>query len=351
MKIDMILPQRKGLARGLYEKPIINENVNVIQREPKKYLFSSIIDKFSYAYFVRSKVGKGIKHITGENLGYLLYFIPKEKTIVTCHGINIPYLNYFPLHYKLFYRVCLNGMARAEKILAVSNRAKKDVLTYTNVHEDNIEVIYEGINHEIFYPNPGNHIKSKFNLNENDKIILYVGSEQPRKNLPTLVEAVFKLKEKIPNIKLIKVGHAGWPGARDELVKQIEHLGLQKDVIFAGIYPNEELPKFYNSGDVFVFPSYSEGFGVPPIEAMACGLPVITTNKTSLPEIVGDAAIKLSDPFDSQLLADTIQEVLLNDELRSDMKKKGIEQAKKYSWEKYAKDVWELYNKMIFEGL
>lgn len=346
MKIDLILPPRKNLQIGLYETPLINERINIIQREPKLYPFSYLLDKFDYARFVRSKVGSGIKHLTDEGLGYILYFIPVEKSIVTCHGINIPYLDYFSPSAKLFYSFCLNGMSRAEKILAVSNQAKKDVLTYTDIPEGKIEVIYEGVDHEFFYPNPGDYIKNTFNLNEKDKIILYIGSEQPRKNIPTLIEAFYKLKKKMPDIKLIKVGPPGWVGVREKLLRQIELLGLQKDVLFAGEYANNELPKFYNSADLFVFPSFSEGFGAPPLEALACGLPVITTDKTSLPEVVGDAGIKLSDPFDSQLLADTMEEVLNNEGLRLDMKRKGIEHASKFSWEKYGKEVWKVYERV-----
>ncbi|VVB60058.1 D-inositol-3-phosphate glycosyltransferase [uncultured archaeon] len=344
MDVDLIIPPRKGLAKGEYESLLISEETNVIQAEPKQV--SGLISKLDYIRFVRSKLGSGVKHITDDGLGYLLYFIPTEKSIVTCHGINIPYLDYFSARTKLIYGFCLKCMSRATRVHAVSNWAKRDILTYTKVPADRIDVVRFGLNSKIFRPRNGSYIRDTFGIPEKNKIVLYVGSEQPRKNVPTLIEAFYRLKKKMPNVTLVKVGTDGWPGMRERVLKQIESLGLQKDVIFAGWYPNNELPKLYNSADVFVFPSYSEGFGVPPLEALACGLPVITTDKTSLPEIVGDAAIKLSDPFDSKLLADAMEKVLTNNGLKQDMIKKGLKQAKEFTWEKYTKGVYKIYEEV-----
>lgn len=344
MDVDLIIPPRNGLAKGVYETLIINKNTKVIQTEPKVYPFSMVLGKLEYAKYVRSRIGTGIKHITDDGLGYLLHFIPTGKSIVTCHGINIPYLDYIHAGTKLFYNVCLNGMNRADRILAVSNWAKQDVLTYTKVPAEKIDVVRLGVDHSNFYPEPGNYIRDTFNISEKDKIILYVGSEQPRKNVPTLIDAFYRLKKKMPNVKLVKVGPAGWVGVRENNLKQIERLDLKKDIIFTRTYANSELPKVYNSADMFVFPSYSEGFGIPPLEALACGLPVVTTDKTSIPEIVGDAAIKLSDPFNSQLLADTMEKVLSNSGLRQDMIKKGLKQAKEFSWKSYVKGVYKTYD-------
>lgn len=343
VNVDLIIPPRNCLAKGVYETVIIRSNTNVLQSEFKVYPLSSVLGKLDYAMYVRSRIGNGIKHITDDCLGYLLYFIPPEKTIVTCHGINIPHIDYFPTGARLFYNICLKGMSRAHRVVAVSNWAKKDVLTYTKIPADRIDVVRLGIDHANFRLRPGNYLRDTFNISEKDKVILYVGSEQPRKNVSTLIDAFYNLKKKMPNIKLVKVGPAGWTGTREKILEQINILGLQKDIIFAGTYPNSELPKVYNSADLFVFPSYSEGFGMPPLEALACGLPVITTDKTSIPEIVGDAAIKLSDPFNSQLLADTMKGVLSNNGLRQDMINKGLKQAKGFSWDNYAKEIYKIY--------
>jgi len=191
-------------------------------------------------------------------------------------------------------------------------------------------------------------IRDRYKIDGNEKVILYVGAEQPRKNLDTLIKAFYKLKKKMPETRLIKIGPPYWKGARKKLLDLILSLNLQKDVIFINFVPEEDLPIFYNIADLFVLPSYYEGFGQPPLEAMACGCPIITTNKSSIPEVVGDAAIKLDNPFDVKLLSKTMEEVLTNEGLRKDMIKEGLKQAKTFSWEKYADDVYEIY-KEVYE--
>lgn len=360
-KIDLILPPRDNPIDILIE-PLISDDVNIICKKPLNLRLgsnlSSLIEKTFYMKYVKSKIGKDtVKHMVREGEAYMLHFMQINNLVVTCHGINIPYLNYFSSKNRFFYDINLKGMKKADRIIAVSKEAKKDIINYVKYPEDKIDVVYHGVDHKTFFPNHTDEItdeiketiRKRYNIGYDDKIILNVGSEQPRKNISTLFKAFYKLKKTIPNIKLLRVGPFDWKGAHNKSVRLIKQLHLEKDIIYAGIFPNKELPLFYNAADLFVFPSYSEGFGIPNLEALACGCPIVTTDKTSIPEVVGDAAIKLNDPFNVDILAKTMEKILTNESLQETMIKKGLAQANKFSWEKYTKETYEVYKKIGYE--
>jgi glycosyltransferase involved in cell wall biosynthesis len=146
--------------------------------------------------------------------------------------------------------------------------------------------------------------------------------------------------------KLVIVGGKGWK--YDDIFRNIEALNLQEDVIFTGYVPKEDLVKFYNLADLFVYPSLYEGFGLPPLEAMACGCPVITSNTSSLPEVVGDAGIMVN-PYDVNELVKVMYEVLTNEGLKKELSKKGLERAKLFDWKKTAEETWKAYE-MVYHG-
>jgi len=156
-----------------------------------------------------------------------------------------------------------------------------------------------------------------------------------------------KKEARFKDLKLVKVGQAGGEEAdfRKQTMEVINSLNLNQEVIITDIVPESELPVYYSGAAVFVLPSLYEGFGLPPLEAMACGCPVITSNTSSLPEVVGDAGIMV-DPYDADNLAKAMRQVLTNDELRADMVRKGLEQAKKFSWERAAEQTQEVYGKV-----
>jgi glycosyltransferase involved in cell wall biosynthesis len=140
--------------------------------------------------------------------------------------------------------------------------------------------------------------------------------------------------------KLVNIGAMGWK--HENVLEEIQKLNLQDDVIFPGYVPDDDLVKFYNAADLLVYPSLYEGFGLPPLEAMACGTPVITSNTSSLPEVVGDAGIMV-DPVDIDALTESIYQVLNNPNLQEDMQKNGLERSKIFTWEKTAKETWKIY--------
>ena len=160
----------------------------------------------------------------------------------------------------------------------------------------------------------------------------------------------FKLaKKEIRNLKFIKAGKPNTPKARQELLKFIDRENLKEDVLFFEYIPEKDMADFYSTLDLFLYPIEYAGFGLPPLEAMACGCPVITSNTSSLPEVVGDAGIMV-DPNNVDELAKQMERVLTDEKLRKEMIKKGLKQAKKFSWEKCARETLKVYEEVIKEN-
>ncbi len=172
-------------------------------------------------------------------------------------------------------------------------------------------------------------------------MILHVGTIEPRKNIARLIRAFAHAKRtaRLPH-KLVLVGARGWKYT--EVDEAIEQPKIAHDVIFPGYVPQEELPSWYQAAELFVYPSIYEGFGLPPLDAMASGVPVITSNASSLPEVVGGAAIQVA-PDDEQAIADAMMRALSDKPLREEMRARGIAQAKKFSWEHAAQETVAIY--------
>ena len=244
--------------------------------------------------------------------------------------------------YKLFLPRTLKN---ADKIIAISQNTKDDLIKHFNIPEEKIRVIYLAANksYKLLPKEEINKIKIKYNLNYS--FILYVGTLEPRKNIVRLIEAFYKARnENSINHKLVFTGRKGWK--YENIFNKIKELNLEKDIIFTGYVSDEDLPALYNTADLFVYPSIYEGFGLPPLEAMACGTPVITSNVSSLPEVVGNAGIMVN-PYNVNELADKITEVLTNEELKKELSQKGLERAKLFSWEKCAKETMEVFEEAI----
>lgn len=287
-------------------------------------------------------------HVVDLYQAYILSHIKNQKNIVSCYDI-IPAVipDGFRASLGLF-KFNLNGLRSANKIIVPSISTKKDLIEYAKILDDQVAVIPFGVEHKIFKLLGNKYeiraqLRQKYKIPEKDHIVLYVGGDYPRKNVPTLLKAFTMLKD---DATLIKIGGDLLPRGGKKSINLMKKLGIQHKIIDIPREHMKNLPVFYNAADVFVFPSYYEGFGIPNLEAMACGCPVVTTNCSSIPEVVGDAAIKINDPFDYKLLADKIKEVLTNEGLRLDMIKKGLIQARKFSWEKYANGVYDVYKEV-----
>jgi len=233
------------------------------------------------------------------------------------------------------------GIRKATGIIAVSQSTKDDLIHYLDIPDERISVVYEGIDHSLFQP-----VSHRI---YNYPYILFVGSEQPRKNFPTLLKAFSQLKSepRFKELKLVKVGKAGGQEAnfRNQTMGIIESLNLSSEVIFTNFVPEADLPAYYSGAEIFVLPSLYEGFGFPVLEAMACACPVITSNVSSLPEVAGKAGIMVN-PHSIDSLAQAMRQVLTNSELRDSMIRRGLEQAKRFSWEKAAEQTLKVYNKL-----
>jgi len=278
------------------------------------------------------------------------------KKVVTFHDLSfVRHPEFFSLK-RRFWHKFINPRRLAQEadtIIAVSESTKQDLVELYKVKPGKIKVIYSGVDtrYKIFTPPLAEggardtryktkKIKNKYHLP--NKFILYLGTIEPRKNLIGLIKAYEILMKKflIPNSKflipkLVIAGTKGW--LYENILKTVHQSKYSKDIIFTGFIENEDKPYLYNLASLFVYPSFYEGFGFPPLEAMACGVPAITSNVSSLPEIVGDAGIMV-DPYKPGELAWAMEMILSDEKLCQRLSEKGIEQAKKFSWEKCAEN-------------
>ncbi len=304
-----------------------------------------IIDRYlRYPYLVKKRVKKGnVKHMPSHEFAYLFRFVKLEKVIITLHHL-IPYVvSDFDNESSFFWRLNVKEMKKADRIITVSNFSKNEIVNHVGYPEAKIAVIYHGVDYERFKPAPRDEkLMSKYELPVDKKLILYVGSEHPRKNVPTLIKAFSKLKKVNEGVKLVKVGNPAWKNEREKLLRLIYELGLESEVLFLNYVPEEDLPKLYNAADLFVLPSLYEGFGVPLLEAMASGTPVVASNSSSIPELVGDAGVMV-DPNDFEGLAQAMYKVLTNVNLSREMIQRGLRRANLFTWEKAAEQTLEVY--------
>jgi len=233
------------------------------------------------------------------------------------------------------------SIKKASNIVTISEFSKSEICGYYGVPAERISVVNPAIDHNIFFPRDKTNsekVKNKYGIKTN--YILSVCTIEPRKNLTGTLDAYKKLPDEIKNkYSLVLVGGKGW--LDEELNEKIEALSSKYSVIKTGYVPDEELPSLYSGASVFVFPSFYEGFGMPPLEAMACGVPVITSNNSSLPEVVGDAGIMI-EAKDTVKLAKQIEKVLTDNKFAEGLRVKGLLRAKKFSWHKSARNLLEV---------
>jgi mannosyltransferase B len=233
---------------------------------------------------------------------------------------------------------------RSDLILTISESAKSDIIKHFNVDEKKIEIVTPGIDLEKYLHNYTDmeleNVRKKYKLPEN--YILYLGTIEPRKNIERTIKAFIKYKKEVKDdLKFVIVGGKGWK--YDNIMKLIESMGT--DIILTGYIDEEDKIPIYKLAQIFAFPSLYEGFGMPVLEAMAAGVPVITSNVSSLPEVAGDAAI-LVDPLNEDEIFEAYKKILSDKKLQLEMIEKGLEQAKKFEWKESAKVLEQIYEKM-----
>lgn len=239
---------------------------------------------------------------------------------------------------------------RAKKIISVSESTKHDIQDFFSVDQKKIEVIYEGVDHKRFSKFPPRedyrgYLRGRYKI-RND-YILFVGTLEPRKNLIRLLEAFYKLLSDNPEYKrkyqLLLAGAKGW--LYDTIFEEVKSRGLSANVLFSGYIDEKDLPLLYQNATIFVYPSLYEGFGLPVLEAMASGAPIITSNLSAMPEITGTAAM-LCDPTDVEGLASAMQRFLEDEKLRTSYSERALAQAKKFTWEKCAAQTFQIYREV-----
>lgn len=294
-----------------------------------------------------------VYHFTSQNLASLLLFRrPPGNVVVTVHDI-IPYMlrdnprlsSYRTVADRLFDRLAMAGLERADRLLADSHYTKSCLVEYLETPPEKIEVVYLGIDHEHFRPLavPGT-VHERFRLPVGRRYLIYVGSEDPRKNLGTLVRALAEVRRDVPNVELIKVGRAHFDRQRQMLIRLAHELGVRAAVHFLDDVAEEDLPLLYNLADVCVMPSTYEGFGFPALEAMACGTPVVCANAASLPELVGDAALTFEHGPDSvKGLAMAIRRVLSEPDLAATLRTRGQARAATFRWSECVRRVLDVF--------
>jgi glycosyltransferase involved in cell wall biosynthesis len=307
----------------------------------------------------------GLNKLIFEQIYLPIYLLLKRPDIYFSPSIVLPFISLSPsvvvvydLVFKIFpkyYRGLINifylkmffkrSLINAKKIIAISESTKRELVNIYNIPEEKIKVIHLAAAKEYrLYEDKDQlaKIREKYKLPK--KYLLYVGTIEARKNVKGIIRAYFALPDKIRfSTKLVLCGKKGW-GVGD-LEKRLADHQEKDSVIFLDYVDGTDLPLIYNLASLFVYPSFYEGFGLPILEAMACGVPVITSNCSSMPEVSGDAAL-LVDPNNISEISDKMKDVLEHSELAMELRSKGMERAKMFSWERAGKETFELLEKV-----
>lgn len=262
--------------------------------------------------------------------------IPTAKQVITIHDLlPVKYPEIYP-RMRFYFRHILPVLIKASSaIITISEATKNDIIDFYRIKNKPIYVIPCGINKNIFYPVNELQIEiinRKYNLSN---YILFVSEIRPYKNLFRLIKAFGNLH--ISNIDLVIVGALSKFG-KDDILALPHKLGIENRVKFLGYIQDNDLPAVYSGASMLVFPSLTEGFGIPPLEAMSCGCPVITSNTSSMPEVCGDAALYI-DPYNIDSITNAINLLINNDQLRQKFIIKGFQRSKIFSWEKTASEI------------
>jgi glycosyltransferase involved in cell wall biosynthesis len=275
-------------------------------------------------------------------------FVP-GRAVVTIHDcIHLRFPQYLPSRGAWLYALTMIRLAarKAERILTVSDASKRDILHYTGVRPEKVVVVPNGLDHRFATPPDEEtleRVRLRFDLHR--PFVLYVGNIKPHKNLPRLIQAFALARADGPDdLQLVVIGDeiSKYPGLR----QSVHRHRLDKHVRFFGFQPASTLVAFYRLARLFVFPSLYEGFGLPPLEAMANATPVVTSNLSSLPEVTGDAAL-LVDPYDPNAIADGIRRALTDETLRQDLIARGRRRAAAFSWHQAAVRTLAVYRQAL----
>ena len=315
-----------------------------------RYIRLPLSERMMYIFWQRLRIPLPAEAFTGplalfHSPDFVLPPLAKTTSVLTIHDLSflrVPdcftqnLLNYLS-------KAVPRSIRKANFILADSENTRKDLLELMGVASERVEVLYAGVG-ESFRPSDGGRARARYGLPE--RFILSLGTLEPRKNFARLVRAFAILKRGLRSnndLKLVIAGRKGW--LYEEIFGAVEECGLEGDVIFPGYVEDEDLPSLYSAAELFVYPSIYEGFGLPPLEAMACGTPVVASEAPPLPEVLGDAALFFS-PYDEEAMASAMEKALLDEGLRLKLREKGFARSSQFSWEKSAQKLLEIYHRL-----
>jgi len=273
--------------------------------------------------------------------------VRRARTILTVHDLSfmrVPECSDPRLRAYLL-RVVPASVRRADVVLADSESTRQDVIELLGVDPARVEVVYAGVESRFQRVRDAQTlqaVRSRYHLPAH--FILGVGTLQPRKNFERLIEGFSHVRDAVPaETHLVIAGGVGW--LYEGIHRCIKELGLQEAVHLPGYVADEDLPALYSLADVFAFPSLYEGFGLPPLEAMACGTPVVCSNASSLPEVVGQAALTV-DPLDVDALTDALRRALSDEPLRAELTQMGLARVRCFTWEQAASTLLDVYRRI-----
>lgn len=277
---------------------------------------------------------------------YIIPLIYAGKIVVTVNDLNhLIFPEYLSSRLAYYYAKFMIGAAckKSAGVITISENTRKDIIRFLNPPESKIDVVSLGVD-ESFRPGVAGADNAPRKIY--GRYLLYVGLIRPHKNILRLIDAFAKLKKQdVIEHKLILIGKKKGTYS-DDLNERINRHSLGQDIIILEKIKPQELADFYRGAEIFVFPSLYEGFGLPPLEAMASGCPVVTSNTSSLPEVVGDAGLMVN-PYDVDELAGAIHSLLRDENLRQKMIKRGLDRSKIFSWDDTAKETLKIYEKVL----
>jgi glycosyltransferase involved in cell wall biosynthesis len=328
-------------------------NVSVLCQQDIKFNNINMIHK-NYTSNYKRILAEQIMLLKEFNKYDLIHFIDyssplikiKKPFIVTIHDLSYyKYPETFTYGSRKIKKIIAPySIKNATRIIADSNNTKKDILSMFNVNEEKIKVIYPGRpNYQrIEDINEIKKVKRKYRIS--GEYILYLGTLEPRKNILSLIDAYYNLIKEEISENLVIAGKKGW--LYSDIFEKVNHLKLSDRIIFVGFVDEKDKPALYSGAKVFIYPSLYEGFGLPPLEAMTCGTPVIASRTSSLPEVIEESGIYIN-PRDINSISQALYDLIKNKNLRNKLKELGIKRSRFFDWKKTVEQVLEVYNEIL----
>lgn len=326
-------------------KAYMHENCDINESHFSGFLYRCIMNMIPVPYSLFFGKKSELTHF----FNYIIPPFVHGKKVVTIHDMVV---KAYPETVRFRTKHLLNtgmkkSMKRADVIITDSEFSKSEIEKYFPQYSHKVQVVYCGVNSDKFYPVEDKSVveKVKKSLDIEGEYFLYLGTIEPRKNLERLIEAYSLLLKKDENVpRLVMAGGKGW--LNSNIYQKVVELKLEKYVQFTKYIPDEDLCPLINGATAFVFPSIYEGFGMPPLEAMACGVPVVCSKEASLPEVVGDCAV-MTDAYDPQSIADGMYRIYSDKALAEELRVRGLQRAKEFTWHRFSEKLHGIYEAVL----